>query len=181
MSGFFDQYLPRPSEVSQRNTAAQSIPTAITEPAELVNPVEVVTSSEPTNSNLIDATQNLETRKGGKIELWETKVKKTVHSHKLVWAPYYLCHNKLFCARLCEKDEAERCLFIPIPILEQECVVEFICCPKTKARDSQLLKVHKNKLVPFYGNKSTSDADNTPKDKWNESLMKKLQVVSTIR
>ena len=96
--------------------------------------------------------------------------------NKLVWAPLYLFGNQLFCARLCESDEINRDLHINTPVLEGDCVVEMICAPKTKAGDTKLLTVHKDKVIPYYGKRS--NVDEIDKTKWSEHHTNKLKAVS---
>lgn len=113
------------------------------------------------------------------VTLWETKIRKSVLPCKLVWAPFYRFKGQRFCARICENDEIERDLYIQTPILDHEIVVEFIRAPKTKRLDTKLLKVEKNKLLPYYGKLDNNDA--VEADHWNEGLVEKMHKVHMSR
>lgn len=113
----------------------------------------------------------------GHILLWDTKIQKTVMPNKMVWAPLYRFRDQLFCARLCETDEINRDLYIKTPLKEGECVVEMIRAPKTKAMDTKLLVVRKEKVIPYYG--KGTNVDEIDKTKWSEMHLKKLKAVST--
>jgi hypothetical protein len=117
-------------------------------------------------------------RSSEKVGLWETKIQKTVPPSKLVWAPFYRFRNQCFCARLCDNIEGERSTHIAAPILDTECVVEFIYAPKTRALDTRLLKVHKSKVVPYYG-KGDRDALTAEQLKmWDAGYTTKMHKVS---
>jgi hypothetical protein len=181
MKDYFDQFLkPKQGEVQQESggNASSSAPppvapvNQVTEEAAAVN--TIAHESED------DATVEEEfCRDANKVNLWDTKIKKTVLPEKLVWAPNYRFRDQLFCARICENDEIERDLYIQLPVLPEECVVELICVPKTKAEDTRLIKVRRSKIVPFYG-KNDPTAAEQPKTEWNEKLVEKMKKVSLI-
>ena len=111
-----------------------------------------------------------------KISLWNTRILKTVVPTRMVWAPYYRFRNKMFCARLCENDEIERDPYIKTPLSDGECVVEFICAPKTEKEDTKLLKVYKKDVIPFYGKSmKCSSEDSSPA--WCPKLVDKMHQV----
>jgi len=133
--------------------------------------------AEPPCAVANSAKKGIERDANGHIPLWETKISKTVLPNKLVWAPLYRFGNQLFCARLCESDEINRDLYIKTPLLEGECVVEMIRAPRTKAMDTKLLVVHKDKVIPYYG--KATNVDGIDKTKWSEHHINKLKTVST--
>ncbi len=133
---------------------------------------------EPPCAVAHSAKKGIERDTNGHIPLWETKISKTVMPHKLVWAPLYRFRNQLFCARLCESDEINRDLYIKTPLSEGECVVEMIRAPRTKAMDTKLLVVEKDKVIPYYG-KATTNVDGIDKTKWSEHHINKLKTVSS--
>jgi hypothetical protein len=118
------------------------------------------------------------TRTSEKVNLWETKIQKTVPPSKLVWAPFFRFRNQYFCARLCDNTEAESAMHIPAPILPTECVVEFIYAPKTRALDTQLLKVLKSKVIPYYGKGERDALTAEELQTWEAGLLNKMRKVS---
>ena len=186
---YFNKFLKKSGAVpssSSKETPLISTPVKVTagDAAAVATPAPQETEAvsndgpeEPPCAVVNSAKKCIERDANGHIPLWETKISKTVMPNKLVWAPLYLFGNQLFCARLCESDEINRDLHIRTPLLEGECVVEMIRAPRTKAMDTKLLIVYKNKVIPYYG--KGSKVDEIDKTKWSEHHLKKLKTVSS--
>lgn len=179
MKDFFEQYLNNmpssssgtPSKTQDKSGAQASTP--IPDSTDLL--AKKADVLQPPAAQADNPESNLPPETDEPVSLWETKILKTVLPSKLVWAPFYRFGNQRFCARICDNDEIERDLYIQTPILDSEVVVEFIRVPTTKRMDTRLLKVEKNKILPYYGKIEADEA--TCLTHWNVNLLKKMHKV----
>lgn len=117
------------------------------------------------------------------IALWNTVARKCDPS-ALVWAKNDLFKGgrPFICARVCDNSEAVSEKYIDWPIPDGSVPVEFFCLPRESF--PRIAVVARDSIVPFYddaGSQSGAINDESSswgnKEKWNEAMMAKLQLV----